>query len=78
MLSAELEAKVCRLLSTGQVHIRWVSPENICATVQGDSGIYEVCLHNGRWRCSCPAWHGCSHLEAVTRVTAPVVHLVPA
>ena len=39
------------------------------AKVKGDHGEYTVVLHNGLWRCNCPARKKCSHIEAVERVT---------
>jgi hypothetical protein len=78
MLSEAIEAKAGRLLSEGKVFITWVSPGSVCAKVQGDTGLRQVCLHSGRWSCSCPAWHGCSHLEAVMWVTVPNLRLVSA
>jgi hypothetical protein len=71
MTTEGIAAKAARLLGEGGVLIRWVSPGAVCATVQGDTGVYEVHLHSGRWWCTCPAWHGCSHLGAVELVTVP-------
>jgi uncharacterized Zn finger protein len=67
-----IEDKAARLLTTGSVWIKWTSPENVCAVVRGDTGVYDVDLHGGRWSCSCEARVECSHLMAVMLVTVPV------
>ena len=80
MPAETIEEKATRLLTTQKVHIRWSTPEHVCAVVRGDHGVHDVDLHNGRWSCSCEARVDCSHLKAVWLVTvpAPVVALVPS
>jgi hypothetical protein len=60
-----------RLLTNGHVFVKWVTPGIVCATVYGDSGIYDVDLHSDRWTCSCQARTTCSHMRAVQLVTTP-------
>jgi hypothetical protein len=79
-MSIDTELKAARLLVTHKVHIKWATPEHVCAVVRGDTGVHDVDLHSGRWRCSCEARVTCSHMTAVMLVTvpAPVVQLVEA
>jgi uncharacterized Zn finger protein len=68
-MSATITAKAHRMLSDGDVFVRIARPGSVSATVRGDSGVYDVTLTGDRWHCTCPAWHGCSHLMAVQLVT---------
>ena len=74
MSTETIDAKACRLLTTGNVQLVKVAPEVVVARVFGDSGVYDVNLHDGRWSCTCPASNTrreCSHRLAVTLVTLP-------
>ncbi len=66
-----LDAKVARLLAGHRVFVKSVAPEQVHAVVRGDSGLWDVDLHHGRWSCPCPARTTCSHLRAVWAVTVP-------
>ena len=55
------------------VHIKWRSPEHVCAVVRDADGVFDVHQHGGRWDCSCQARETCSHLAAVMSVTNPLV-----
>ena len=55
------------------IHIKWLTPQNICAVVRDNSGVFDVHQHGGRWDCSCQARETCSHLAAVMSVTNPLV-----
>jgi len=74
MPTETIDAKACRLLVTGNVHLVTVAPERVAARVFGDSAVYDVNLADGRWSCTCPASNAqreCSHRLAVTLVTLP-------
>lgn len=64
------EAKAKRLLDEGRVVV-FCGENGIAARVQGDHGLYLLFWEPeaGRWRCSCPSWRRCAHVEAVSRVT---------
>jgi hypothetical protein len=63
--------KANRLLLERKVFVRICMPEHVVATVRGTTGLYDVDLSRGRWRCGCAAFHGCSHIAAVQAVTLP-------
>jgi len=65
--------KADRLLAEGRVIVTEVTKRHIDAVVRGDSGVRRVVYGGGQWRCSCPAWGGCSHVMAVQLVTSVVV-----
>jgi hypothetical protein len=65
-----VEQKAARLLTSGRVEVRWVTPGHAVVVVQGDSGEWRLVYQRGRWRCPCPAWVRCSHLAAVELVVA--------
>ena len=69
-MSAYLDAKAARYLTSGRVVVTCGEGE-IAATVRGDTGTWRLFREPDRWRCTCPAWRRCSHLEAVERVTRP-------
>ncbi len=74
MPTETIDAKACRLLTTGNVHLVTDAPELVVARVFGDSGVYHVNLADGQWPCTCPASNAhreCSHRLAVTLVTLP-------
>ena len=54
------------------VHIKWRTPDAICAVVRDDSGVFDVHQHGGRWSCTCRVGTTCSHLAAVMSVTNPL------
>ena len=54
------------------VHVKWATPGQVSAVVRGDSGIYDVHLHGGRWYCTCRSRTTCAHLAAVRTVTTPL------
>jgi len=62
--------KAARLLYQRRVRIRSFGRDTCAAEVRGDSGVYEVTLERGEWRCTCklkefrPSWL-CSHCAAV-------------
>ena len=72
MPTETLADKAGRLLTAGNVHLIKVAPDVVVARVFGDSGVWDIALHQGRWSCTCPARADCSHLEAVYRVTLPI------
>ncbi len=55
MPTETIDAKACRLLTTGNVQLVKVAPEVVVARVFGDSGVYDVILTDGRWSCTCRA-----------------------
>ena len=57
-------------MDDNRVHVKWVTPDKVCAVVRGDSGIYDVRRSGDRWRCSCQSI-GCGHVHAVQSVTEP-------
>jgi hypothetical protein len=62
--------KARRLLATGKAWVKWSTPENVCAVVRGDTGLWDIDLHADRWNCTCLVRIGpCSHLQAVWLVT---------
>ena len=67
-MSAFTTAKALRLLVMGRVTV-CCGERGLEATVEGDSGAWHVYREPGRWRCTCPSWRPCSHVEAVARVT---------
>ena len=67
-MSAFLEAKAARYLTSGCVAVT-CADSTIGATVKGDTGTWRLFREPDRWRCTCPSWKRCSHLEAVERVT---------
>lgn len=69
-MTATIESKARRLLTEGQVFVKWSTPDQVCAVVRGDHGVHDVHLHGARWHCSCPAYRpDCSHVIAVRLVT---------
>jgi hypothetical protein len=74
MPTETIDAKACRLLTTGNVHLVAVAPERVVARVFGDSAVYDVNLADGRWSCTFPASNAhreCSHRLAVSLVVLP-------
>ncbi len=71
MTRQTIEEKAAHFLIDHRVFVRWATPEHVCAVVRGQSGIYDVDLHGGRWSCSCASRRDCSHLRAVQLVTTP-------
>ena len=61
-----------QLLTEDRVHVKWATPGQVCAVVRGDSGVYDVHLHGGRWNCTCQGRATCSHVDAVMSVTVPL------
>ena len=53
-MSENAEIKAQRLLSSGQVQIRWAVGDVVDAVVMGDHGTYRVRWDHGRWSCECP------------------------
>ena len=72
MTSDAITDKASRLLTSRSVFVKWSTPDNVCAVVRGDSGVYDVHLHSGRWQCTCSARSTCSHVDAVMSVTVPL------
>ena len=71
MTTETIPVKRNRLLTEHRVYIRLCHPEHVVASVRGDTSVHDIDLTAGRWSCSCPARHRCSHLEAVMSVTVP-------
>lgn len=69
-MSAAVQAKGERYLLERRVEIT-CSERGIEAKVEGDTGTWTLYREPHRWRCTCPSWKRCSHLEAVERVTRP-------
>ena len=69
-MSALTATKAARYLLAGSVEITCAEGA-VEATVRGDTGTWRLFREPDRWRCSCPAWRRCSHLEAVEKVTEP-------
>lgn len=67
------EEKARRYLRDGRVRILEVTVDLVAAEVEGsgDRPYRVVWTLEGGWRCTCPAFVGCSHRHAVMMVTAP-------
>lgn len=73
----DLETKAARLLTSGRVRIRAVSPWHVDAVVRGDHGTYRCGYSRGRWQCECPCLTGCSHVRALRMTCDPVAAARP-
>lgn len=61
--------KARRLLVAGRLVVREVVPGGrVVATVDGDTGRYDVGFAGGEWSCTCPARTPCSHIAALRLV----------
>ena len=71
MTGGRVRAKAERLLAEGRVRVDLASGSTAHVSVRGDSATYVVVRGRGGWRCTCPAWGRCSHLEAAMLVVEP-------
>jgi hypothetical protein len=66
-VSSFTTAKALRLLIGGRAIVA-CGQRGIEARVRGDHDTYRLFLEPQGWRCTCPSWKRCSHVEAVERV----------
>lgn len=71
--------KACRYLVSGHVTVQFVDGTRILASVEGDTGVYDVQRTSlARWICTCPAGQfqpleggrDCSHVRALQLIAA--------
>lgn len=65
--------KARRYVVEGRVVIDEAGVGHVLATVRGEGALHHVRYRDGAWSCTCPAPApaSCSHLQAVSLVTAP-------